>query len=280
MTEWRAGLPPAPRQREQANDLLRAVLNLAIEQGRIVVNPAATSRRKTRDKRTRRRDPSKTFRLTREQVQVLADAMPPKFRFAVLFAAGTGLRFGEMAALRRTDFTIIRDDMGQVQRIRVRVERAVVLTKGENGRQVMIVGTPKTEAGYRTVALPARLHGELERHLGEYASQAENGLVFPGPSGGYLTSSAIYGEKPGIRKHGTGRKARSSKGRGWFRARVVAGVPNARWHLLRHTAVSEAVDAGAGPADLLARFGHTNLGTSAIYQHSATEADDSLADRL
>lgn len=106
VAEWRSALPPAPRQREQASDMVRAVLNLAVERRLITHNPAASSRRKTRDKRVRRRSPDLTFRLTREQVNALADAMPPERRFAVLLAAGTGLRFGEMAALRRGDLTL------------------------------------------------------------------------------------------------------------------------------------------------------------------------------
>ena len=280
VAEWRSSLPPAPRQREQVGDLLRAVLNLAIEQGRILANPAVTSRRKTNGRRTRRRDPERTFRLTGDQVVALADAMLPKHRFAVLFSAGTGVRIGEMFALRRSDLTILRNDAGAIIRARVRIERAITQAKGEDGRLRTFEGTPKTDAGIRTVALPARLHDELEAHLSSYASSGPDGLLFPGTSGGHLNLSSIYGEKPGVHHHGRGRKPTPTKGRGWWRARIEVGVPKARWHLLRHTAISEAVDAGARPADLLARFGHTDLSTSAIYQHSATEADDNLADRL
>ena len=276
---WRASLPRAARQRQQAADLLRAVLNLAIERTELQSNPAATSRRKTQGKVARRRDPKRTFRLTREQIESLADAMPPQYRFAVLLSAGTGVRFGEMAALRKSDLTILWDDARVMTRARLRIERAVALAKGPDGRRSVVEGTPKTDAGIRTVAIPSRLHGELLAHLDTFAAPGVDGLLFPGPSGGHLTSSAIYGEKPGVRKHGKGRK-HPSKGRGWFRARVEAGVPTARWHLLRHTAISEAVDAGARPADLLARFGHTDMTTSAIYQHAAAEADDNLADRL
>jgi len=279
VASWRATLPAAARQRQQAADLLRAVLNLAIERTELKSNPAATSRRKTQGKVTRRRDPKRTFRLTREQIETLADAMPVQHRFAVILSAGTGVRFGELAALRRSDLTIVRDDDGEMTRARLTIERAVSLAKGPDGRRVVVEGTPKTDAGIRTIAIPSRLHDELQAHLKTYAAPGPDGLLFPGPSGGHLTSSALYGEKPGVRKHGKGRK-HPSKGRGWFRARVEAGVPNARWHLLRHTAISEAVDAGARPADLLARFGHTDMATSAIYQHAAAEADDLLADRL
>lgn len=202
---WRSGLPSAPRQRGQVGDLLCAVLNLAIEHGRVATNPAATSRRKMKGRNTRQRDPEPTFRLTRDQVVALADAMPPHYRFAVLLAAGTGLRVGEMGALRRSDLTIICDDSGTMARARIRVERAVAQAKGEDGHLKTSEGTSKTAAGIRTIALPARPHDELQAHLSAHAGDGPDGLPFPGPSGAHLTLSAIYGEKPGMHRHGRGR---------------------------------------------------------------------------
>ena len=99
VAEWRASLPPAPRQRQQAVDLLRAVLNLRsnARSWRATQQPPAAGRLRARS--CGARDPKRTFRLTREQVETLADAMPPQYRFAVLLSAGTGVRFGELAAL-------------------------------------------------------------------------------------------------------------------------------------------------------------------------------------
>lgn len=109
VAEWIASLPEAPRQREQVADLLRAVLNLAIDRELIDRNPAARSRRKTKAKsaRTARREVS---RLTREEVVTIAARMPPERQLAVLVAAYTGVRFGELAALRRSDFELRRND--------------------------------------------------------------------------------------------------------------------------------------------------------------------------
>ena len=102
VAEWRQGLPEAPRQREQVSDLLRAVLNLAVDRELISRNPATRSRRKIKAKeaRTTRLE---VPRLTREEVVTIAAHMPPERRFAVLLAAYTGVRFGELAALRRSD---------------------------------------------------------------------------------------------------------------------------------------------------------------------------------
>jgi hypothetical protein len=116
-------------------------------------------------------------------------------------------------------------------------------------------------------------------HLESHAQDGPEGLLFPDASGtGFLTPSLLYGIKPG--RTPRGKNGGMTKGRGYYLARVVAGRPDANWHQLRAFAVSEAVDAGATPADLLRRFGHTDLKTSGLYQRAAADADTALASRL
>lgn len=129
------------------------------------------------------------------------------------------------------------------------------------------------------MAIPTGLLGRLKDHLNACAQPADDGLLFPSPHGDYLTPSLLTGIRPGIAKHGKGR-AHPTKGRGYYLARVVAGRPDANWHQLRAFAISEAVDSGATPADLLRRSGHTDLRTSGLYQRAAADADRALADRL
>lgn len=278
VAEWRASLPPAPRQQDQASDLLRALLNLGLDREIIHRNPAARSRRKTKGStgRTARRE---IPRLTRHEVATMAAAMPPERSFAVLLAAYTGIRFGEMAALRRSDFEFTRNDSGELVAATMTISRAVTRPKGPDGIRHSVEGQPKSDAGRRTMAIPTGLLGVLEKHLREHSQPEEVGLLFPSPTGDYLTPSLLSGIKPGIAKHGKGR-AHPTKGRGYYLARVVAGRPDANWHQLRAFAISEAVDSGATPADLLRRFGHTDLRTSGLYQRAAADADRALADRL
>jgi integrase len=64
------------------------------------------------------------------ELEVIANAMPKKYRSMVLLAAWCGLRFGELAELRRKDI--------DVKAGLIRVRRAVVRVDGE-----CIVGIPK-----------------------------------------------------------------------------------------------------------------------------------------
>jgi hypothetical protein len=56
-----------------------------------------------------------------------------------------------------------------------------------NGR--LLPGPPKTEAGRRTVTLPAAAAVALAEHLASFAAPGPEGLVFPAPEGGYLRRS-------------------------------------------------------------------------------------------
>ena len=83
---------------------------------------------------------------TLAEIEVIAAKMPPRLRMLVVLAAWCGLRFGELTELRRKDVDLER---GLLQ-----VRRGVVRAGGE-----LIVDTPKTLAGIRTLAVPPHLIG-------------------------------------------------------------------------------------------------------------------------
>jgi integrase len=80
--------------------------------------------------------------LTIAQVYALADATRLRYRALVLLACFCGLRWGELAALRRCD---IDTDAGTV-----RVSRQLTEVAG----QPPLFGPPKSDAGRRTVVIP------------------------------------------------------------------------------------------------------------------------------
>ena len=88
-----------------------------------------------------------------EEAIAIANTIDARWTTLVLVAAFAGLRWGELAELRRRDLDI--------ERRTIRVDRAVVeLAGGE-----MLVKTPKTRAGHRTVAVPFELAEVLDVHL-------------------------------------------------------------------------------------------------------------------
>jgi integrase len=96
---WLSRLGLAPASVRKVHRVMSQMLAYAVKDGRLAVNPAAGVTL------PRVQQPEKRF-LTHEQVADLADACGPEYRLMVLFLAYTGVRWGEMAALRvhRLDF--------------------------------------------------------------------------------------------------------------------------------------------------------------------------------
>ena len=104
--------------------------------------------------------------LTIAQVFSLADTITPQCRALILLAVFTGLRWGELAALRRCDI----DLDGQI----VRVMRQLSEMRGNAPAFV----APKSDAGRRAVVIPAVITPDLTWHLAQFTAPGDDALVF------------------------------------------------------------------------------------------------------
>jgi len=228
----------SPIQSAKAYRLLRTILNTAVEDERLAVNPCRI--RGGGVERTAER-PS----VDAEIVLNLAFAIDDRYRALVLLAGFGGLRLGELLALRRCNVDIVHAT--------VRVEfQAVELRTGDR-----IVTPPKTEAGRRVVHLPAIVVEVLNEHLGRYVSARPAALVFTGPLSDGLRRATLY--------------------KAWNQARCAAGWPALRLHDLRHAAGTLAAQTGATQRELMARLGHATSAASLRYQHAAQRRDSDIA---
>ncbi|WP_340506295.1 integrase [Bifidobacterium breve] len=85
---------------------------------------------------------------TREQVQALADAMPPNLALGVLLAGTLGLRQGEVLGLQRRDIEL--DASPALLHVRRSAKEV-----SENGHKVSILGETKTPSSKRDIEVPA-----------------------------------------------------------------------------------------------------------------------------
>lgn len=230
-----------PTLRAHAYSLLRSILGDAVHDGLIGSNPAHI-RGAGNSKRVHKIKPA-----TLEELSVLVDAMPERYRVMTLIAAWCGLRFGELTELRRGDIDV-RNGL-------IRIRRGVVRTDAG-----YVVGTPKSNAGIRDVKIPPHLMPAIKDHLAGHVN-GRNGLLFPAADGAsHLAPSTLY--------------------KVYYPAREKAGRPDLRWHDLRHTGAVLAASTGATLAALMARLGHSTAGAALRYQHAAAEDDARIAERL
>lgn len=235
-----------PTTRAHAYALLSSIFRAASTRAHgkpplIPFNPAAIVGGSKADK-ARQSEPA-----TLEEIAVIAEAMPDRYRLLILLAAWTGLRFGELTELRRRD---INTTAGIVK-----VDRAVVRVDGTT-----LVRNPKSAAGKRTVAIPPHLMPLVREHLLQFTEGGDNGLLFPAARGGQLSPSTLYVS--------------------FHKAREAAGRPDLRFHDLRHTAATLAAQTGATMAELMARLGHSTQQAAIRYQHAAKGRDQAIAEAL
>jgi integrase len=187
--------------------------------------------------------------LDREQVLTLADLITPRYRALVLLGGFGGLRWGEMAGLRR----------GRVDTLRSRV--TVCETATDVGGKITF-GLPKTKTSKRVVPLARGIMAEIELHLGEYVQPGADALLFTSTTGGPLYRGTFWPSvwKPAVKK---------------------AGLDGLRVHDLRHTYVSLMIAAGANPKEVSTWAGHSSVAfTLDRYGHLYEEHGDDVADRL
>jgi integrase len=242
--EWHTGLGPhRPTQRAHAYSLLRSILATAVTEQIVMSNPcviraAGVARRR-----------SKTVPATIDELRVIRENMPDRLQLAVDLAAWCGLRQGEILELRRGDIDVINGV--------VHVRRAVTRVPGEPP----LVGTTKSAAGIRDIAIPPHVIPAVEYHLSHHAPPAKDSLLFVGrDSGEQLASSTLY--------------------RWFYPARDAAGRADLRWHDLRHTGATLAALTGATLPELMNRLGHSTVNAAMRYQHAVKGRDQAIAEAL
>ena len=181
--------------------------------------------------------------LTVDQVGLLVANVPAGIfqeldRAIFLCTAMTGLRKGELVALRW------RDVDWPAQRIRVRQN----FTRGE-------FGTPKSRRSTRSVPMSDELAGELERLHQTSRWQGDAELVFAHP----LTGGVQPKARISLRLHA---------------ALTAAGLPERRFHDLRHTFGTAMAAAGVPLRTLQEWLGHRDLATTQIYSDYSPSAGE------
>lgn len=231
----------ATRTRAKAYGLLRAIMNTAVDDELIAASPVHI-RGAGAQAIKRNVEPA-----TPAEIEMMADAMPPRLRASVIISAWCALRYGELAELRRKDI--------DTKRQLIRVRRAVTFPPGGP-----VVGPPKSDAGVRDVSIPPHIWPVVEEHLKEYVRSTPDALLFPSEGRGHIWHSGMNNY--------------------FSKARAAAGREDLKWHDLRHTGATLAAQVGATTAELQARLGHSTSVAAQLYQHAAKDRDRQIADRL
>lgn len=159
----------------QAYRLLHTDMAQAVSDGLIPANPCVVKGASQRDSRHR----TERRVLAPDELLALAEAMPDRYRAAVVVSFLSGLRAGELFALQRKHVDLTAGT--------IRVERS--LARSRTGSAGPFSAT-KSRAGLRTVALPTVAVEALAEHMARFTPEGRHALVFGTASGRPLTSGS------------------------------------------------------------------------------------------
>lgn len=189
-------------------------------------------------------------------VSLLAAAQGSRLYVPCLLAVGTGLRLGEILALRWEDLDLKAGTLS--------VRQALEQTKAG-----LAFKQPKTAKSRRVVALPSLLIEGLVRHKGEQAQKRL--LLGPAYQEHGLVNAQDDGQPWSVKVISKAFEHLAQK----------AGVPQIRFHDLRHSHASQLLKQGVQLKVVSERLGHARSSTTMdIYSHVLPGMQEEAARRM
>jgi integrase len=264
-----AGLELAPASIRKQVQVLRQALERAVEWDLLQRNPAA----KLRAPQILR--PERVRALTdAEKRRLLTATTGSSIYGIVLLALATGMRRGELLALRWSDVDLTNGSIA--------VRRSVSETKTGVG------AVPPKSGRSRVIRIPASIvvylrhckAAQNEQRLFLAETWTDEGLIFPRPTGGLRRPSEVSRAFNRI----CAEPIPPAKG---YRQRARIGL-DARFHDLRHTHATDLLRAGVPVKVISERLGHSSVSTTLdVYAHvlpdmqeAAAAAADAILERV
>lgn len=180
-----------------------------------------------------------------------------KYRTLILLAILTGLRRGELVALKWGDINF---DKGTLT-----VSKQAQYIPGQG----VVVREPKTKSSRRTIALPSTAINYLKEHRREQAAERFK-IADLWKDGNYLFTTW------------EGKIMHPDTPSSWFNDFLKKNnLPHIRFHDLRHSSATILLGNGIPLKNVSARLGHSSASITAnIYAHALESVDRQAADKL
>ena len=167
------------------------------------------------------------------------------FSFGILLALYTGLRVGELCALKWEDFS----------ENTIHISKTMQRLKNTSGKTEVMILPPKTNSSDRVIPIPIALVPIISKYC------KEKGYVLTRSNGRYI--------EPRLMQYKFAKYAE------------VCGLENAHFHTLRHTFVTRCIESGMDAKTLSEILGHSDVKTTLNrYVHSSFELKKQGIDKL
>jgi integrase len=192
--------------------------------------------------------------MTPVQVATLASEVPDHLAAFVLVLGVAGLRFGEAAALNRSDVDVV----GRRIRVCRSVTEVYTLARGVE----LVFGETKARRS-RSVAIPPHLAATLNDYIMRDEILDPKALIFTASNGAILRAPNFLSQvlRPALRRAGLN--------------------PRIRTHDLRHSAAAAMIAVNPNPELIKRQLGHSSIRvTFDVYGHLFPDESDKMADAL
>jgi integrase len=218
---------------------LAKVLDVAVESGYFDRNPAHGIKTGEREANQEKR------LLTPAQIRALLPALTEPCRTIVLVAVLTGMRIGEILALRWKRLDLLRGA----------VEVAETFSDGQ-------FGTPKTRSSRRVIPMSTPVREAFESHLATGVRTAVDDLVFCTSKGTPLSPKNLYN-------------------RVLAPTCDAINIPRVSWHSFRHSNATLLGEVGESLKTAQAILGHSDLGTTLnTYMHAIPDSQRRAVEKV
>src|SRR5665647_441823 len=235
----------APRSVTKYHVMLHSVFVRAVRDRLIAFNPCEdTELPKVVTKKTRT--------LTPDEYSSVLSEISPRFKALVMTAIETGLRWGELVALRPHHIDFLRRTI-VVEETIVEVSRK----DSPTGERMIVKDYPKDNE-FRTLRVSETLLRAIARRIGQLGLGRDD-LIF--------ASTESAGGRPMSRN--------TFRTKVWLPALKRSGLDfPVRVHDLRHAHASWLLAGGADLKSVMERMGHAQIMTTQKYLHTLPDADD------
>lgn len=245
----RNGGPLSPKSVRNIRTALSTCFSVAVSQGLLSANPVAGT--------IVRRSPKPTVETMEDrEAEILENFLYSDdnlMNAPILFAAKTGVRRGEVAALRWVDY----DPQRGYLHIHHTVKR-LPTNRPEGPKTELVFGPAKSESSNRNLALPPELSELLEYQLTRYRRMfgrdpEDSDFIFYSAAGGIIDPDNLT----------------------HYFADVLSALhlKHVKFHALRHTFATRAVEQGIDVETVSGLLGHTDVTTTThYYLHPRQEA--------
>lgn len=247
------------------NKLLRTFFYYAVNEGYILKNPCSGKRITI---------PGQKENNTEKEVEVFSDNELKTFETAIkthrlkalfLLAIGTGLRQGELLALKWSDINFKNNTLSVKRSIR---NINIIQSDGSKKRET-IIQVPKTKNSLRTIPIPSKLIPVIKKHQ---LQQKEEKLK---AGDTYIDNNFVFTTILGLNID-----ARNLL-RSYKRVLTRANIPYRKFHALRHTYATKLFERNVPLKTVQLLLGHADISTTAdIYTHVMPEQKTKAVDKL